>query len=305
MTRATDRRLGYLAWMTVCVVWGTTYLGIRIALDTVPVALLAGLRWLAAGLILTALLPWLGHRVPPARAWGSLLVLGILLNVLGNGMVVWAQQSVPSGLAAVIVAMVPFWVVLVELGAGGGERLAARTLAGLALGFSGIVVLVWPALVSPVTTAAETGSAAPFDRSFVLGVLALQGACLSWAAGTSYAKRRAIDASPLGAAALQMLFAGIVLTLLGTALGEWSRLAFTWRSAAAMLYLVAFGSIVGYTAYLYALRHLPVSTVSLYAYVNPVIAVLLGTLLLAEPFTGRILLAALLVFVGVAIVRSR
>ncbi len=290
----TGRRLGYAAWITVCLVWGTTYFAIRIALETVPVSLLAGLRWLAAGVLMTAMLPLLGHRVPAVRTWMSLLVLGILMNVGGNGLVVWAQQSVPSGLTSVLVAMVPFWVVLVEYSAGGGERLTRRTAAGLLVGFSGIVLLVWP----------ELGFGGLEGRSFVFGVLALQAACLSWALGTSYTKRRTIDASPLAAAALQMVFAGILLLALGSLRGDWAALTFTLRSASAMIYLVVFGSILGYTAYVYALKYLPVSTVSLYAYVNPIIAVLLGTLLLSEPFTLRVAIAAGLVFTGVGVVRS-
>jgi len=293
MAKPTGRTIGYAAWITVCLVWGTTYLAIRIALETVPVSLLAGLRWLVAGLLLTALLPLLGHRFPPPRTWGSLLVLGILMNVGGNGLVVFAQQYIPSGLAAVLVAMVPFWIVLVEVGAGGGERMTRRKAVGLLTGFSGIVLLLWPEL----TLGGADG------RSFAIGVIAVQGACVSWALGTSYTKRRTIDASPLAAAAGQMIFAGVLLLALGSLLGDWRGLTFTARSAAAMAYLVVFGSILGYTSYVYALKYLPVSTVSLYAYINPVVAVLLGTAVLSEPFTPRIAFAALLVFIGVAIVR--
>ncbi|MDP1571845.1 MAG: EamA family transporter [Vicinamibacterales bacterium] len=295
MVMPTGKKLGYAAWITVCLVWGTTYFAIRIALETVPVSLLAGLRWLGAGVLLTAILPLLGHRLPKPRTWGSLLVLGILMNVGGNGLVVFAQQSVPSGLTAVLVAMVPFWVVLVELAAGGGERLRWRAVTGLLVGFSGIVLLVWPQL----------GAGGAEGRAFVIGILALQAACLSWALGTSYTKRRTIDASPLAAAAVQMVFAGLLLTAVGSARGDWGALSFSWRSGAAMAYLVIFGSILGYTSYVYALKYLPVSTVSLYAYINPIIAVLLGTLLLAEPFTLRIVFAAVLVFAGVGIVRSQ
>jgi drug/metabolite transporter (DMT)-like permease len=295
MVVPTGKELGYAAWITVCVVWGTTYFAIRIALETVPVSLLAGLRWLAAGVLLTALLPLLGHRFPAPKTWGSLLVLGILMNMGGNGLVVWAQQSVPSGLTAVLVAMVPFWLVLVEFSAGGGERLTMRKAAGLLIGFSGIVLLVWPEL--------KFGGVE--GRTFVLGVLALQAACLSWALGTSYTKRRTITASPLAASAVQMVFAGILLTALGSARGEWAELTFTARSGGAMLYLVVIGSILGYTSYVYALKYLPVSTVSLYAYINPIIAVLLGTLFLSEPFTLRLAFAAALVFTGVAVVRSQ
>jgi drug/metabolite transporter (DMT)-like permease len=293
-TSVRERKLAHGAWIIVCLLWGTTYLGIRVALESVPVALLAGLRWSAAGLLLAALLPLFGERLPPPRTWGSLAIAGFLMAVIGNGGVVWAEQYVASGLAAVIVAMVPFWTVLVEALLPTGERLTRRTLLGLAVGFLGIIVLVWPEL-----TIGGAGG-----RQFVLGVVALQIACLGWAIGTSYTKRNALQASPLGASAMQMILSGIMLLAIATATGEWSRLSFTTRSAAAMVYLVVFGSLVGYSAYVYALRHLPVSTVSLYAYVNPIIAVVLGTLILSEPFSTRILLAAAMVFVGIGIVRT-
>lgn len=289
-----ERQFAYIAWITVCFVWGTTYLAIRVALESVPVALLAGLRWGAAGALLAAMLPLFGERLPHPRTWGSIAFAGFLMAVIGDGGVVWAEQYVASGLAAVIVAAVPFWSVLVEAVIPRGERPTVRTLTGLAVGFLGIVVLVWPEL----TIGGQEG------RLFVAGVIALQVACLGWALGTSYTKRNAQNGSPLSASAMQMLLSGAMLIGIGTAAGEWSRLAFTTRTAGAMIYLVLIGSIVGYSAYVYALKYLPISTVSLYAYINPIIAVVLGTLLLSEPFSLRIVLASALVFVGIAIVRS-
>ncbi|MEW6320144.1 MAG: EamA family transporter [Acidobacteriota bacterium] len=290
-----EKNLAIAAWITVCVVWGTTYLGIRVALESVPVSLVAGLRWTVAGLLLLAALPAFGQRVPPRALWGRIAVLAFLMTVMGNGLVVWAQQYVASGLAAVFVAANPFWNAGVEALLPRGERLTARTLIGLAVGFSGIVLLVWPEL------AVEGGG----GRSFLLGVIALQLACLGWALGTSYTKRTAVSADPAGTSALQMLFGGLMFMALAAANGDFARLTFTARSATAMLYLTLVGSIVGYSSYVYALRYLPVSTVSLYAYVNPVIAVVLGTLLLAEPFSARIPMAAALVFSGIAVVRMR
>ena len=294
MARTREQQLGLLAWLTVCVVWGTTYLAIRVALESVPVALLAGLRWTAAGLLLSLTIPLAGHRLPSRREWGGIAVIGLLMTVTGNGLVVWAEQFVASGLAAVVIAMVPFWSVFVEAVLPRGERLTARVLGGLLLGFSGIVVLVWPQL-------AASGSQ---GASFLMGILALQGACLGWALGTSYMKRDRSRSSPLAASAVQMLFGGLMLLVIGSMMGEWGRLEFTPRSAAAMLYLTLIGSIVGYSAYLYALQHLPVSTVSLYAYVNPIIAVVLGTVLLDEPLDGRVVIAAGLVLVAILVVRS-
>jgi drug/metabolite transporter (DMT)-like permease len=289
-----ERQLAYVAWITVCFVWGTTYLAIRVALESVPVALLAGLRWAAAGTLLALALPFFGERLPHPRTWGPIAVAGFLMAVIGNGGVVWAEQYVASGLAAVIVATVPFWAVLVEAVLPRGERPTARTLIGLAVGFVGIVVLVWPEL----TVGGQEG------KLFIAGVIALQVACLGWALGTSYTKRNTQASSPISASAMQMLLSGAMLIAIGTATGEWNRLIFTPRTAGAMIYLVLVGSIVGYSAYVYALKYLPISTVSLYAYVNPIIAVVLGTLLLSEPFSLRIVLASALVFMGIAIVRS-
>jgi drug/metabolite transporter (DMT)-like permease len=189
--------------------------------------------------------------------------------------------------------MVPFWSVGVEAVLPQGERLSARTAVGLTLGFAGIVVLVWPEL------------AASGGGSFIFGIVALQLACCGWALGTSYSKRQGTVLHPLASSALQMLFGGAILLGIGTAAGEWQRLAFTPRTATAMIYLVLFGSVVGYSSYVFALRHLPVSTVSLYAYVNPVIAVILGSLLLGEAFDVRVVVAAAMVLSGIAVVRSR
>jgi len=294
LSTAHERKLAYIAWVVVCFVWGTTYLAIRVALESVPVALLAGLRWGAAGLLLAAMLPLLGERLPPVRTWASIAVAAFLMAVIGNGGVVWAEQYVASGLAAVVVAMVPFWNVLVEAFLPSGERVTRRTLIGLTLGFLGIVVLVWPEL----TLGGDAG------QMFVYGVIALQIACIGWALGTSYTKRHATQASPLAASAMQMILSGVMLIAIGTAAGEWDRLAFTTRTAGAMIYLVVFGSIVGYSAYVYALKHLPISTVSLYAYVNPIIAVLLGALILSEPLSLRVIIAASLVLAGIAVVRT-
>ena len=234
-----------------------------------------------------------GHALPQARSWGALALSGGLLLVVGNGAVVWAEQYVASGLAAVMVAMVPFWTVLVESARPGGERPTIRTMLGLAVGFMGIVVLVWPEIFS------ESGGS-----YFIGGVIALQLACAGWALGTSYTKRNTVSPSPAATSTVQMFAAGLIFLLIATARGEWSQLTFTTRSTGAILYLVAFGSIVAFSAYVYALKHLPIATVSLYSYVNPIIAVVLGTILLSEPFSGRTLVASALVFAGVAIVRS-
>ena len=277
----------------MCIVWGTTYLAIRIALESVPVALVGGLRFTAAGVILITALRLTGQPLPARRSWGAIALSGFLLLVIGNGAVVWAEQHVASGLAAVIVAMVPFWNVVVEAIRPDGERPTARTLSGLAVGFAGIVVLLWPELF---TDAGGTW--------FVAGVIALQLACAGWAVGTSFTKRNTVSPSPVATSAVQMLAAGLMFLAIATVRGEWTALAFTVRSASAILYLVIFGSIVAFSAYVYALKHLPIATVSLYSYVNPINAVVLGTVLLSEPFSSRTLVASALVFAGIAVVRS-
>lgn len=274
----------------MCLVWGTTYLGIRIALESIPPFLMAAIRWIVAGGLLVVVLRSRGERIPGRTEWPAMLVLGILLLGFGNGAVVYAEQTVPSGLTAVLVAAAPFWMVGTERVLGGAERLTLARGIGLVVGFAGIVLLVWPEL--------QSGSVERAGGSFISGAAATQLACLGWAIGSSYSRRREQSENVLAAAGLQMLFAGVVLLVLGTLAGEWSSLSFTTRTASALVYLTIVGSIIGYSSYIYALKHLPVSTVSLYAYVNPVIAVLLGTIVLNEPLSPRIALAGAVVFVG-------
>ena len=287
--------LAYLAFATVCIIWGTTYFAITIALETVPVLLVAGLRWMFAGVVLSALILATGRGLPRPALWGPLLLLGFLMNVMGNGLVVYAQQHVASGLTAVLIATTPFWQALLERMLPGGERFSPRALAGLGLGFGGIVILVWPEMTN--------GGAG--GRAFIGGVLAIQLACIGWVIGTSYAKRHELGDNPFRSTALQMVFSGIMLLGAATAHGDWAQLSFTPRTLAALAYLSIAGSLVAYSAYIYAIQHLPLQLVSLYAYINPMIAVALGTLLLSEPFSPRIALAAAFVLAGTWIVGRR
>jgi drug/metabolite transporter (DMT)-like permease len=288
-------RSAYLAWLAVCLIWGTTYLGIRVALETIPPALVGGIRYAIAGTLLAAILRARGERLPPRREWPAFALLGFLMICLGNGGVIWAEQWVPSGIAAMVVAASPFWMAGIEACAPDGEPLTGRVLLGLAVGFAGVVALVWPDL----TAGGELG------QQFAIGVVALQVACIGWALGSSFSKRRTRDENALAAAALQMLFGGVMMLAIASARGEWRDLSFTARSLAGELHLIVFGSLVGYTAYVFALKHLPVSTVSMYAYVNPVIAVALGSLLLGEPFGWRVTIASGMVLAGIAVVRIR
>jgi drug/metabolite transporter (DMT)-like permease len=287
------RRLAYGAWIAVCLIWGTTYLAIRVTLETMPPVLMSGWRWLIAGAILTGILRARGYALVPRQGWGRAALLGFLLLVLGNGLVAWAEQWVPSGLTAVIVAASPFWMVGIEAAHKNGEPVGVRVASGLALGFAGIVLLVWPDLKGSGGT------------GFLAGVVALQIACIAWAIGSSYSRRHAKDENLLGAAAAQLIAAGAMMVALGTLHGDWRALHAGVRTGAAFAYLATVGSIGGFVAYTYALRHLPIAVVSLYAYINPIIAVALGALLLAERFDSRTAIAAALVLGGVAIVQSR
>jgi drug/metabolite transporter (DMT)-like permease len=246
-----------------------------------------------AGGLLTAWLVIRGEPLPPRARWGSITLLGFLMLVLGNGGVVVAEQWVPSGLTAVLVATSPFWMAAVETFMPDGEKLRRAVVAGLIIGFSGIVFLVWPEL-----TLGSSG-----HRGFLAGVIAVQIAAFGWSLGSSYSKRLEMKENILGQSALQMLFGGMLMTIAGTLHGEWASLSFSTRTFTALIYLSTVGALGGFVAYTYALRHLPVSFVSLYAYINPIIAVTLGVLFLNEPFTSRMAVAAGLVFAGVAVVR--
>ena len=289
---ARSKPLAYAAFITVCLIWGTTYLAITVALDTVSVLLLAGLRWMCAGVVMSALMLATGRGLPRPALWGPLLLLGFLMNVVGNGFVVYAQQYVASGLTAVLIATTPFWSALIERLLPNGERFSRRALTGLGLGFTGIVILVWPEMTN--------GGAG--GRAFIIGVIAIQLACVGWVLGTAYARRHELGDNPFRSTALQMVFSGTLLLTAATINGDWSHLSFTPRTIVAMLYLSIAGSLVAYSAYIYAIQHLPLSLVSLYAYINPMIAVTLGTLLLSEPFSTRIGISAALVLAGTWIV---
>jgi len=285
-------RLAYVALVAVCVIWGTTYLGIRVALEAVPPALMGALRWLTAGSLLLAYAWFRGQALPHVGSWASLAVQGLLMIGFGNGFVNWAEQSVPSGLAAVVIATSPFFMAGVEALRADGERLSRRGLVGL--GFVGIIVLVWPDL--RFNDAGGT--------QFVLGLLALQGACLAWAVGSSYSKRHPHGDSVIGATAVQMLFGGLIMLVAGTLIGEWGLVSLHGRGVAALAYLTVVGSIGGFVSYIFALKYLPVSTVSIYAYINPLIAVILGALVLGEPFGLRTVVSMAIVFAGVALVKQ-
>ncbi len=289
---AVGHRRAWVAWVTVCVVWGTTYLAIKVGLETVPPFVLGGVRQVLGGLAIAGIVLARGRALPPRADWGRLAVIGALMITLGNGGVVTGEQFVPSGLTAVLLATSAFWMVGVNTIMDGGDGLHPRHWMGLAVGFCGIILLVWPDIF--------VGGAR--GREFALGVLSLQVACAGWAFGSHYTRRRVLSRDAMGAAALQMISGGALMLVVATVTGEWRHTAITPRTLAAWIYLLVIGSLVGFVAFSYALQHLPITVVSLYTYINPVIAVLLGILVLHEPFEPRMLAAALVIGAGIVIV---
>lgn len=276
----------------VCVFWGTTYLAIRVGVATFPPALLAGIRFIIAGLAFLIFLKLRGYRLPLWREAVDQAVVGIALLAVANGTVVWSEQWVPSGITALIVATVPFWMSGFDALMPAGDRLTPRKMMGIVIGFSGLVLLLWPDLKKGI------------EPSYLKGILVLLIAPLAWAAGSMYSRYRKTTTHPMMAAAIQTLVAGFVLILIGTGLGEFKGLTITGPALAAMAYLIVFGSIVGYSCYIYALGALPVSFVSMFAFINPVIAVLLGWLILDERLDIYVITATTVILAGVLLVQS-
>jgi drug/metabolite transporter (DMT)-like permease len=282
------------AFAAVYLVWGSTYLAIRFAVETLPPLLMAGVRFVIAGVIL---LLWSRLRErsgwPSKRDWLTGLVSGALLLLGGNGGVVWAEQRVPSGMAALLVAVVPLWVVLLGWMRPGGRRPAALVFVGLGLGLVGLGLLVGPDLF-------HGGGGIDLAGAAVLMV-----ASLSWAIGSLYIQHAPRPSSANHGSGAQMLAGGLCLLAVGVLMGEVAQLDLahtTTRSWLGLAYLTTFGSLIGFTAYLYLLAHTTAAKAATYAYVNPVVAVLLGWAFANEPVTWRTLLAAAVILAGVAII---
>jgi drug/metabolite transporter (DMT)-like permease len=282
----------YLAWAAVCFFWGTTYLAIRIGVESVPPALFAGFRFFAAGLVLLPFLLVKGYRLPRGRELLDNAIIGIALLSIANGTVVWAEQWIPSSLAALIVATLPFFMVGMEAALPRGDKLNLKKVLGILVGFSGLVLLLWPDIQGSV------------DPNYLKGIFAMLIPPIAWGAGSLYSKYRNFKTHPFMGAAIQMLIAGSVLIAVGTLAGEFSRLYFSPKGFAAIGYLLVFGSIVGYGSYIYALAKLPASLVSMYAYINPVIAVFLGWLILGERLDWMVAAATLIIVAGVMLVKT-
>ena len=279
------------AFAAVYIIWGSTYLAMRFAIETLPPFLMLGARFLIAGTIMLLWARWRDGAVPTRRDATTGAVSGTLMLACGNGSVVWAVQRVPSGIAALIVAVVPVWMVLLDWLRPGGHRPRGAVFAGLALGIAGLLMLV---------------GRSSFDGTAGIDLVStavLLAGSLCWALASIYTQHVPRKTSGSVGAAVQMLAGGTVLTLTALLLREPSHMDLAHasaRSLGAMAYLVVFGSLVGFTAYLYMLAHTTAARAATYAYVNPVVAVLLGWLFAHEAVTARTALAAAVILVGVA-----
>jgi drug/metabolite transporter (DMT)-like permease len=289
-----DRALAYIAFAIVCIVWGTTYLAIRIAIDTIPPLLMTGMRYSAAGLIMLAIALARGEKIPRDRSTlGNLALIGLLMAGVGNLAVVIAEQWVPSGMAALFVATAPFWANVLEWMRGNAQKLDRRAIAGMLIGFLGVALLVTPG-----------AAGGKYDHRFILGALIIQIGSIGWQYGTLRSKYFATAVPLFTASALEMLAGGIVLVVVGVAIGEGPRLHFTPRTFSALAYLALVGSVITFSAYIYAVKHLSTTKMALYAYVNPAVAVFLGWMILDEKLTPISIAAMVIILGGVALVQS-
>lgn len=281
-----------LAFGAVYVIWGSTYLGIRFAVETIPPFLMAGTRFATAGALLYLWLRARGAPSPTPRQWRETAIIGALLIGGGNGAVSWAEQTVPSGLAALIIALTPLWFVAIEW-LRDGVRPTRLVVLGLLLGLAGMVALIDPTRL--------TGS----DQIDLFGAAAIVAGTIAWAAGSMYSRTAELPARPLLGTAMQMLTGGVLLLVVSAFSGEAATLDLQRVSAtsfAALGYLIVFGSLIAFTSYIWLLKAVAPSRVATYAYVNPVIAVFLGWLLASEPMNARIALAAAIIVAGVALI---
>jgi drug/metabolite transporter (DMT)-like permease len=286
----------WIALLTIYLVWGSTYLGIRYAVETLPPFLMAGTRFLVAGTILYTWRRLAGDPAPTRGQWLRAGVVGLLLLLGGNGLVSLAEQNVASGIAALIIGSVPLWMTTIEALRPGGVRPNILGILGLLAGFGGIALLVAPSLLS----------GHPLE-SHPLGIILLLFAALFWSLGSIYSRTARLPDSTLLTTAMEMLVGGIGLYLVGSITGDWGRLVLadvSVRSWISLLYLVVFGSMLGFTAYAWLLRSAPVSLVATYAYVNPLVAILLGSLLAQEALTAHVLLSALIIIGSVVLINA-
>lgn len=288
------RGLVILNFAAVYLVWGSTYLAIRYAVQTIPPFLMAGTRFLISGAILYLWTRARGEPRPVRANWRAAVIIAFFLLLGGNGGVVWAEQRVPSGLTALLVASVPLWVVLFEWW-GGGRPPTGRIWLGIAIGFIGLGILVGPSDLLGGTSVDVWGAAA------------LVTASVTWAIGSVASRRVELPSSPLLSTGMEMLVGGAMMLLLGLAVGEGRGFdvgAVTRESWTGLAYLTIVGSLVGFTSYIWLIHNVEMAKASTYAYVNPVVAVFLGWAIAGEPLSARVLVAAAVIVAGVVFIST-
>jgi drug/metabolite transporter (DMT)-like permease len=277
------------AFAVVYLVWGSTYLAIRVAVQDVPPGLLAGLRFSTAGLVLVGAALLRGSPIPRSwRAWRVMGVMGMALVVAGNGFVTWAEQWVPSNQTALIIASSAFWMAWFGTFGPRGTALTTAAKIGLAVGFTGVVLLAWPQAVS--------------DKEMVLPTLAVLGSSLAWCGGTIYGRNADLGLPPLVFAGGQMLIGGVVLTTAGLLAGEAGHVQWTLAGVAGLLYLTIFGSCLAYGTYMWLIQHTTPARLGTIAYVNPAVATVLGWWILDERLVGPQLVGMVVILAGVILV---
>jgi len=294
-TQRPSRWMVIIAFGLVYLFWGSTYLGIDIAVQTIPPALMCGTRFSIAGVVMLAVCALTGRKVLYApRQIALAAVVGVLLLMGGNLTLSYAELSVASGLAALIVAITPLWFLVLDSLLLGHHHISGRGKAGLALGIVGLLILFYPELVAKTV----------LGRREFWASLSLIGGSFSWALGSVLSKRWQSGMDIFSATAWQMIAAGVANFLFALVAGDFSRVVWTARGVGAVMYLVVCGSWIGYTAYIWLLKHVPTSKVSTYAYVNPVVAVFLGWLILHERVSGFIATGSAIVVLSVILVTS-
>jgi drug/metabolite transporter (DMT)-like permease len=286
----------WIALLALYIVWGSTYLGIKVAIETIPPFFHAGIRFLISGVILVIWQRSVGQSMPTRKQWISVAIIGNLLLLGGNGLVSWAEQFIPSGIAALIIGTVPIFLVIAEALRPGGVKPNWQAILGIIIGFAGIYVLVGP-------TKETSGMALN-----TFGVIALLTACLLWTLGSIYSKSADIPKSILMSTGAQMLMGSIGLFIVSGLTGElsgWDITAVSSRSIYGVLYLIFIGSLIGFVSYGWLLQNAPISLVATYAYVNPIVAVLLGFWFGNEPLEPRIWLATAIIIGSVIFINSR
>ncbi len=283
--------LAYLALAAVCIIWGTTYLALRVGVTQFPPFLFSALRFIIAGPLLIVFMMTLGKAtLPPKETIFHQAISGLCMVTLGVGVVGWAEMRVSSGLAAIICSMIPIYIILINLLVTSEERPTRPHLAGLIIGSGGIIMIFGEHL----TEFSET--------SYAVSILAIFLANISWAFGTVWIKKQNQNSNPFLNAGLQMFFGGIFLVPMSLAFDDYGSIQWSGGVVPSLVYLILIGSVAAYTCYSYAIKNLPVTLVSLYAYINPIVAVVLGWLLLAEKFNLRIGIGILVTIAGIYIV---